>query len=51
MRARLFSQKVTHLSKEHLFDRLFLLKFGTQQRFREAEYRGRDYWEVHGKWR
>ena len=49
LRTRLFSQKVTHLSS--LYERLFLLKFGTQQRFREAEYRGRDYWEVHGKWK
>ena len=51
LRARLFTQKVPHLSRDHLYERLFLLKFGTQQRFREAEYRGHDYWEVHGKWK
>ena len=34
-----------------LYERLFSLKFGTQQRFLEAEYRGHDYWEVRGKWK
>ena len=48
--ASLFA-KVTNLSREHLYARLFLLQFCTQQRFREAEYRGRDYWVVHGKWK
>lgn len=48
---RLFTQKVTNLSRDDLYERLFLSKFGIQQRFREAEYRGHDYWEVQGKWR
>jgi len=51
LRARLFSENVTNLSREQLYARLFLLQFGTQQRFREAEYRGRDYWVVHDKWK
>ena len=51
LRERLFTRHVTNLSKDHLYERLFLDKFGTQQRFREAEYCGHDYWEVQGKWR
>ena len=51
LRARLFSLCVANLSGEDLYARLFLLQFGTQQRFREAEYRGRDYWVVHDKWK
>ena len=51
LRERLFTQKVTNLSRDHLYERLFSLKFGTQQRFLEAEYRGHDYWVVHGKWK
>ena len=46
LRARLFTQKVTHLGRIHLYERLFLLQFGTQERFCEAEYRGYDDWEV-----
>ena len=42
LRERLFTQKVTNLNRNHLYERLFLNKFGTQQRFREAEYRGCD---------
>ena len=51
LRARLLSPCVTNLSREDLYARLFLLQFGTRQRFREAEYRGRDYWEAHSKWK
>jgi len=51
LRERLFTQIVTNLSRDHLYERLFLNEFVTQQRFREAEYRGHDYWEVQGKWR
>jgi len=51
LRARLFSPCVTNLSREDLYARLFLLQFGTQQWFREAEYRARDYWGVHNKWK
>ena len=40
---------VTNQSWDHLYARHFLNKFGTQQRFCEAEYRGHDYWEVQGK--
>ena len=50
LRARL-SQKVTHLSREHLYERLFLLKLAHNNVFVSLQYRGRDYWEVHGKWK
>ena len=43
LRERLFTRHVTNQSWDHLYARLFLNKFGTQQRFREAEYRGHDY--------
>ena len=51
LRARMFCPCVTNLSREDLYARLFLLQFGTQQRLRETEYRGRDYWVVHDKWK
>ena len=47
----LFTRHVTNQSWDHLYARLFLNKFGSKQRFREAGYQGYDYHEVHGKWK
>lgn len=50
LKDRLFTQHATNLGWGGLYERLFLNKYGSKQRFFENEYQGYDYQEVKDKW-